>query len=189
MNPWRRLASRLVYENRWIRVREDRVIRPDGGEGIYGVVELRPSIGVLALNERNEVALAGQWRYTTEKYSWEIPRGGSAPGETDLLAAARRELREEAGLIASEWRRLAAVDLNNGVTTDVEHLFLATGLTKTADRQDPEEQITIRWVPFAEAVRMALAGEITECCSVAAILIAQATFSSAPASGSRTAAE
>ncbi|MBI4873568.1 MAG: NUDIX hydrolase [Acidobacteria bacterium] len=169
-NPWKTLARRVVYENRWIRVREDDVLRPDGGRGIYGVVELRPSVAVVALNERGEVALVGQWRYTLERYSWELPRGGSAPGETDLLAVARRELREETGLEARTWSSLGAVDLNNGVTTDAEHLFLARDLAGGATQQDPEEQLVTRWVPLAAAVEMAMNGEITEVCSVAAIL-------------------
>lgn len=171
VNPWKTLASRLVYENRWIRVREDRVIRPDGGEGIYGVIELRPSVAVVAINERGEMALVGQWRYTLDRYSWEAPRGGSNPGETDMLAVAQRELREEAGLAAASWRYLGAVDLNNGVTTDVEHLYLATALTPVPTEHDPEEQIAVRWVPFEEAVRMTLGGGITESCTVAAILM------------------
>lgn len=169
-NPWKTLARRVVYENRWIRVREDDVIRPDGGRGIYGVVELRPSVAVVAVNERGEVALVGQWRYTLERYSWELPRGGSAPGETDLLAVARRELREETGLEAATWSSLGAVDLNNGVTTDVEHLFLARDLRAGDCEQDPEELIKTLWVPLAAAVEMALKGEITEVCSVAALL-------------------
>ncbi len=62
-NPWTMLSTREIYKNDWIRLREDRVLRPDGGEGIYGVVEVRPSIGVVALNDRDELLLVGQWRY------------------------------------------------------------------------------------------------------------------------------
>ena len=92
-NPWKTLEQSVVYRNAWLRVREDKVIRPDGGEGIYGVVEIPPSIGVVALNDRDEVALVGQWRYVNERYSWEIPRGGSHEGESCLLEVAKRELR------------------------------------------------------------------------------------------------
>jgi 8-oxo-dGTP pyrophosphatase MutT (NUDIX family) len=134
-------------------------------------VEIRPSVAVVALNHRDEIALVGQWRYALERYSWEIPRGGSRQDDSGMLAAARRELREETGLMAASWKKLAAVDLNNGVTTSVEHVFLATGLTATGTEQDPEEQIVTRWVPFADSVRMAMSGEITECSSVAAILM------------------
>jgi 8-oxo-dGTP pyrophosphatase MutT (NUDIX family) len=171
-NPWKTLASRVVYQNAWVRVREDAVVRPDGKPGIYGVVELRPSIGVVAIDADREIVLAGQWRYPLGRYSWEIPRGGSAAGESDLLAVAQRELREETGVEARTWQRLGAVDLNNGVTNDVEHLFLATGLQCGETCPDPEEKIAVRWVPFETAVQMALSGEITEVCSVAAILMA-----------------
>ncbi len=169
-NPWKALASRVVYENAWVRVREDRIDRGDGREGIYGVVEIRPSIGVVALNARDELLLVGQWRYPHGKYSWEIPRGGSHDGETDMREAAARELREEAGIVARRWEPLGEVDVCNGVTTDTQHLFLARDLSMVKSEPDAEEEIEIRWLPFAEAVEWALSGKITECCSVAAIL-------------------
>ena len=169
-NPWKTKSSRIAYENRWIRVREDEVVRPDGGPAIYGVVEIRPSVGVVALNEYNEIALVGQWRYSVNRYSWEIPRGGSHPGETDMLCVAKRELAEEAGLIAEQWESLGPVDVCNGVADDVQTLHLAGGLKRTEMRLDPEEDIAVRWWPFEEAVRMAMDGRITEVCSVAAIL-------------------
>jgi 8-oxo-dGTP pyrophosphatase MutT (NUDIX family) len=172
INPWKTLASRIVYENSWVRLREDAVLRPDGQEGIYSVVEVRPSVGIIALNGKREIVLVGQWRYPLGRYSWEIPRGGSMPDESDLQAVARRELREETGVEASHWLKLGAVDVNNGVTSDVEHLFLATGLENGETHPDPEEEIEVRWVPFTEAVRMVLHGDIADVCSVAAILMA-----------------
>jgi 8-oxo-dGTP pyrophosphatase MutT (NUDIX family) len=171
-NPWKTLASRIAYENPWVRLREDKVLRPDGGEGIYGVVEMRPSVGVVAVNENREVVLVGQWRYPLGRYSWEIPRGGAAPGESDLLAVAQRELREETGAEADDWRLLSAVDLNNGVTTDVEHLFLAKGIRTGKPHVDPEEEIEVHWAPLAEAIEMVKNGKITEVCSMAALLLA-----------------
>ncbi len=169
-NPWKTLASRTAYENAWLRVREDQVLRPDGNPGIYGVVEIRPSIGVAAFNERNEVALVGQWRYTLDRYTWEIVRGGSSEGENDMLEVARRELREETGFEAKDWAPMGSVDVCNGVTTDVQHLFTARELTFVGTHQDPVEEIATVWKPFEEAVEMVLNGEITEVCSVAAIL-------------------
>ena len=169
-NPWKTVSSRVAYENAWIRVREDQVIRPDGGPGIYGVVEIRPSIGVVALNERDEIVLVGQWRYTVNRRSWEIPRGGSHKGETDMLAVAKRELAEEAGVLADHWEYLGSVDVCNGVADDVQSFFLATGLSATEMRLDPEEDISVAWLPLAEAVEMAMDGRITEVCSIAAIL-------------------
>jgi 8-oxo-dGTP pyrophosphatase MutT (NUDIX family) len=170
VSPWQTKSSRTVYQNPWIRVREDQVIRPDGGPGIYGVVEIRPSVGVVATNDRDEIVLVGQWRYSVNRYSWEIPRGGSHAGETDMLAVARRELAEEAGVQAAEWNFLGAVDVCNGVSDDVQSLWWAQGLTATETKLDPEEDITVDWQPFDEAVQMAMDGRITEVCSVAAIL-------------------
>jgi len=169
-NPWYTRSSRTVYENPWIRVREDAVTRPDGGAGIYGVVEIRPSIGVVAINERDEVVLVGQWRYTVNRYSWEVPRGGSHPGETDMLEVAKRELAEEAGVEAKHWTRLGPVDVCNGVADDVQTLFLATDLSLSKQKLDPEEDILVAWHRFEEAVAMAMDGRITEVCSVAALL-------------------
>ena len=138
-NPWKTLDSRIAYTNPWLRVREDRVIRPDGGPGIYGVVEIRPSVGILAFNSSDELAIVGQWRYALNRYSYEIVRGGSGVGETDMLAAAQRELREEAGYDARTWEAFGTVDVCNGVTTDVQHFFIARDLQFVGTNQDPFE--------------------------------------------------
>ncbi len=169
-NPWKTLHSRIAYQNPWLRVREDQVIRPDGGPGIYGVVEIRPSVGILAFNAEGELAIVGQWRYALERYSYEIVRGGSAEGETDMLAAAQRELREEIGVEATNWEHFGGMDVCNGVTTDVQHFFVAQDLTFVGIDQDPFEEIVTEWHPFSKAVEMVLRGEITEVCSAAAIL-------------------
>jgi 8-oxo-dGTP pyrophosphatase MutT (NUDIX family) len=169
-NPWITKSSRIVYQNPWIRVREDQVIRPDGGPGLYGVVEIRPSVGIVALNHRDEIALVGQWRYSVNRYSMEVPRGGSHPGETDMLQVAQRELAEEAGVLAEHWQVLGPVDVCNGVADDVQTLFLAMDLRHTEMKLDPEEDITVQWRPFNDAVEMVMGGRITEVCSVAAIL-------------------
>jgi 8-oxo-dGTP pyrophosphatase MutT (NUDIX family) len=168
-SPWKTLSSRTVYQNNWISVREDQVIRPDGNPGIYGVVYVPPSVGILALNERDEAVLVGQWRYTLDRYSWEIPRGGSHPGEEEMLLVAQRELEEETGVIAELWQFIGTVDNGNGIANDVQSLYLATGLSHTETNHDPEEDITIQWKSFNEVLEMAMNGEITEVCSLAAI--------------------
>ncbi len=145
--------------------------RPDGGAGIYSVVEIRPSVGIVAINERDEIVLVGQWRYPHNHYSWEIPRGGSHPGEIDMLAVARRELAEEAGVQARDWRVITAVDCCNGIVDDLQTLYFASGLTPVEAKPDPEENIAICWKSFEEAVEMSLDGRITEVSSLAAILM------------------
>jgi 8-oxo-dGTP pyrophosphatase MutT (NUDIX family) len=176
-NPWRTIGSRIIYANPWLRLREDKVLRPDGKEGIYGVVEMSPSVGIVALNEANEIALVTQWRYTLGRMSVEIPTGGSESSDQGILAAAKRELREETGLTAGYWRELGFIDNSNGTTTDVAHMFLAASLEAGADAQDAEEQIVLSWLPFAQAVEKVMDGSITESVSVAAILKADRLLS------------
>jgi 8-oxo-dGTP pyrophosphatase MutT (NUDIX family) len=171
-NPWQRLGSRVVYRNSWIVVREDAVIRPDGNEGIYGVVEVRPSIGVVAIRDDDQIALVNQWRYTHERVSLEIPAGGCEPGEPPL-AAAKRELAEETGLAAGVWESLGSIDLSKSTSTGVAHMFLARELSATVQQPQDDERIELIWMPFPKAARFVMSGGITESVSVAAILKAE----------------
>lgn len=168
-NPWYTLGSRIVYQNPWLTLREDKVLRPDGQEGIYSVVEIPPSVGIVALDDHDSVALVRQWRYVHNKPSVEIPTGGSQAAETPLDAA-KRELKEETGLTAGLWASLGTVDNSNGATTDVANLFLAHELNAGPIDRQGDEDIELQWVPLAEAVRAVMAGEITESVSVAALL-------------------
>ena len=169
-NPWRRLSSRPIYENPWIKVREDQVIRPDGNHGIYGVVQFQNwAIGVVALADNGDTFLVGQYRYTLDFYSWEIPEGGGAKHETPLEAA-RRELREEAGIMASRWTYLGEAHLSNSATDEVGCVFLAEDLTYGEAEPEGTEELGLRRLPFAEAVRMALTGEISDALAVIGLL-------------------
>ncbi len=174
-NPWKTVSSKEVYKNAWIRVREDQVIRPDGKPGIYGVVEFPGSAGIVALNDKKEIALVGQWRYTLNRYSWEIPTGAIDKGESPLEAA-KRELHEESGLSAKQWKTLGTMDTSNGVTNEVAHLFLATDLTQGANAPEAVEDFAFQWIPFERAVDMVLKNEITESLSIATILRANASL-------------
>src|SRR4051812_10621064 len=102
--PWTRRSRRIAYQNPWVTVWHDEVTRPDGSPGIYGVVHFANlAAGVLVLDENDRVLLVGQHRYPLGEYAWEIPEGGVPSGET-AIAGARRELREETGVEATEWR-------------------------------------------------------------------------------------
>ncbi len=167
--PWTRHARRIVYENPWVTVWHDDVTRPDGQPGIYGVVHFRnAAVGIVALDEEDRLLLVGQHRYTLNAYSWEIPEGGVGPDE-DPIEGARRELREETGVEAAEWAELARYDLSNSVTDERGVVFLATALTEGQSDPDPTEDLTIRWVPFAEALAMTIDGRITDAISMIGI--------------------
>jgi 8-oxo-dGTP pyrophosphatase MutT (NUDIX family) len=169
-NPWKTLGTRIVYENPWIKVREDQVIRPDGKEGIYGVVETRTATGVVALDEHDNIYLVGQYRYATNEYSWEIIEGGSDDQELPLEAA-KRELREEAGLIAQNWSQLGGeVHLTNCHSSEVGVLYLARGLTETKSEPEGTELLAVKKISFAECLRMVNAGEIKDAMSIIGIV-------------------
>tara|TARA_R110002072_G_scaffold220107_3_gene377627 strand:- start:4 stop:573 length:570 start_codon:yes stop_codon:yes gene_type:complete len=166
-NPWETVSSREIYVNPWVRLREDAVIRPDGKPGIYSVIEMRAATGVVALDSAGNVVLVGQYRYPTERYSWELIQGGAEPGEVPLVAI-QRELREEGGLAAERWEQLGAeVQLSNCVSDELGYLYLARDLEVVgAPEPDGTEVLALKRVPFAEALAQALSGEISDGMSV-----------------------
>ena len=180
-----RRSRRVAYDNAWITVWHDEVHRPDGSDGIYGVVHFANiAVGVVALDADDRVVLVGQHRYTLDAYSWEIPEGGVPPPESPLDGA-RRELREETGVEATDWNEIARLDLSNSITDERAVLYLATGLTHGEAEPEPSEALEIRWVPFAEALAMTLDGRITDVISVAAIQRVALARASAAADGGR----
>jgi 8-oxo-dGTP pyrophosphatase MutT (NUDIX family) len=167
--PWVRHSRRTVYENAWITVWHDEVSRPDGSSGVYGVVHFANlAAGVVVLDEHDRTLLVGQHRYTLDEWSWEIPEGGVNPGEAPLDGI-RRELREEAGVTATEWLELARVHPSNSISDEAAILYLATGVAHGVAEPDPTEQLEIRWVPFDEALAMTLDGRITDAPSIVGI--------------------
>lgn len=167
---WQRLSSRVAYENPWIRVSHEQVKRPNGTDGIYGVVHFKgTAVGVVPVDEEGNTWLVRQSRYTLNEFTWEIPEGGAQEGEPTLVCA-KRELAEEAGLIATEWEELSRVHTSNSVTDEAGVLYLARGLSPCAQNLDPTEDIEVRKLPLKEAIQMVLLGEITDALSVVALL-------------------
>jgi 8-oxo-dGTP pyrophosphatase MutT (NUDIX family) len=169
---WRRGPERLVYENPWIRVSHHEAVAPTGRPAQYGVVSFKNlAIAVLPLHDDATVTLVGQARFAMADYSWELPEGGSPIGE-DPLEGARRELAEETGLQAAEWRKLIQVQLSNSVTDERAIGYLALGLSPAGGGHLPDdsEDIQLARVPFREALDAALAGHMEDVLTLAMLL-------------------
>jgi 8-oxo-dGTP pyrophosphatase MutT (NUDIX family) len=168
--PWTAHAERLVYENPWIRVSEFQAEAPTGHRTVYGVVRYANlAIGILPLHEDGTVTLVGQHRFPRQDYTWELPEGG-APVGSDPLEGARRELREETGLEARDWRQVLLGQLSNSVSDELCVGFIATGLSQSEAEPDETEALALARVPFAEALEQALCGNIQDIMTVAILL-------------------
>ena len=169
-NPWTIIDERTIYDNKWIGVTEYQVLNPSGGKGIYGTVRFKNlAIGILPLDDEGYTWLVGQWRFPLGMYSWEIPEGGGDPALAPIESA-RRELKEETGLVASEWTLIQEMHLSNSVTDERALIFMARGLRQEEAAPEETEQLVVRRVSFDEAFEMVERGEITDSMSVAAIL-------------------
>lgn len=167
---WTRGETRPIYENPWLKLSEVDAIAPTGKPALYGVVNFKNhAIGVLPLHEDGTVTLVGQYRFLSGDYSWELPEGGSAL-DADPLDGAKRELAEEAGLGAREWRHILTYELSNSVTDERGFGYLATDLYPTTGVLDDTEVIRLARVPFREALDAALAGHMTDMITVALLL-------------------
>ena len=167
---WKKLSSKIVFENSWITVREDHVINPGGGENDYGVVHFKNrAIAILPIDDSGNIWLVGQDRYTLDEYSWELPMGG-APHDEDPLDAAKRELKEETGLIAARWSKLMTLHTSNSITDELGFVYVAEDLQQGEQELEETENIELRHLPLSEAIEMAKQGLITDAISVAALL-------------------
>ncbi len=171
VGSWTELEKREVYNNPWIEVSESKVLNPNGGEGIYGVVHFKNlAIGVIPLDEDMNTWIVGQHRFPFNgKFTWEIIEGGGPLGD-DPRDSARRELLEEAGIKAQELELIQEMDLSNSATTERALIYLARGLSFHSNDPDETEDLQIRKIPFEELYQMVLRGEVVDSLSVAGVL-------------------
>jgi 8-oxo-dGTP pyrophosphatase MutT (NUDIX family) len=166
------LSTREVYRNPWTSVREDILEYPDGRRGLYGVVDKDPATIILPIEHTPEgdfVWLVHQFRYTVGASFFELPQGGWEQADADPEAMARGELAEETGLRAENVAHLASFWIGYGVLRQIQHVFLATGLTLgPTDRDAEEHDMTVHRVAVAEFEAMLLDGRVMDNCSAAA---------------------
>lgn len=166
--PITTLASREVYRNHWMRLREDEILRSNGHQGIYGVVEKDDAAIILPIDQ-GRVWLVEQYRYTIQERALELPQGGWEMEVEDPEELARGELKEELGLHAAHMTCLGTLWIAYGYARQKQHVFLATGLTPTANDPDAEEHdLTPRSVSIEEFEQLMLSGAIRDGCTLAA---------------------
>ncbi|WP_262027195.1 NUDIX domain-containing protein [Microvirga sp. Mcv34] len=163
-------GTRIVYENRWMRVREDAIVRQDGSAGIYGVVE-KADFAIIAPVDHGKIHLVEQYRYPVRARYWELPQGSweDAPG-TDPLELARAELREETGLTAQTMLHVGHLFECYGHSNQGFHIYLAQGLRQgEAHREHTELDMISRAFPVDEVLAMITEGGIKDAATVATL--------------------
>lgn len=171
------LTSDTVYVGKIFALRADEVRMPNGGTARREVLEHSGAVGIVAVDDDDNVVLVLQYRHPIGRRLWELPAGLLDAGDEAPHLTAARELEEEAGLAAQHWKVLVDVDSTPGFTDESVRIYLATGLTEVGrpDAHDEEADLTVTRIPLTEAVRMVLAGEIVNSLAVAGILAAHLT--------------
>ena len=165
--PFTTQSTKIVYENPWIKVREDTIIRKNGQLGIYGYLDVRESVCVVAVNKDGEICLVESYRHPFKQWFWELPGGGGDGEET--IAASKRELEEETGISAQEWVTLGKARVCNGLSTEYQLNVLATDLEYDNFEQKEDETRARKFVSLAELDDMIKRGEFEDNQSIAAL--------------------
>jgi ADP-ribose pyrophosphatase len=169
MSVWETLDSRLLWQSRWYNLRQDRVRTPTGHEFTYTIVEHPGAVWVVPVTGDGHVALVRHYRYPVDDWCYEVPAGGLSPGLSPEEVALR-ELAEEVGGTAADLRYIGQFYTSNGISNEVAHVFLATGVELGETHREPTELMEMSLVPFGEALRMARLGEISDGPSALALL-------------------
>ena len=168
-NPWKIISDDEIYNNNWIKLNHYNVINPNGGEGVYGKVHFKNiAIGIIPIDEKNNTWLVGQYRFPLNKYSWEIPEGG-CPLNENPLDAAKRELLEETGFVAEDWKQILTLHLSNSVTDEFSIIYIAKNLKQFKAQPEETELLQIKKIKIEETFKMVENNEITDAVSVAAL--------------------
>lgn len=169
-NKWKKLDETVVYDNPWISVTHENVIIPNGNKGIYGKVHFKnTAVVVVPIDYEGNTWLVGQHRYTIDEFSWEVPEGGALI-PTEPLEGAKRELREETGIIAEKWTKIHHIHTSNSVTDEYAIIYLAENLSFTETELDETEDLMIKKIPIQEAIEMAYNNEIKDSLSIIALM-------------------
>jgi 8-oxo-dGTP pyrophosphatase MutT (NUDIX family) len=170
-SPWRTLDSRVVYKNPWMKVHEDSVLMPSGAKSIYGYLEAKPGVLIIALTDDYKMYLIESFRYPTQKWQWELPSGGIEP-DTSPTESAKHELAEELGMTADKWSHVNTYSpTHNGLMKDSQDVFVAEQLHMGKTHHEDFEAIrAIKAVPVKEVMEMVKNGRLADGQTLAALM-------------------
>jgi 8-oxo-dGTP pyrophosphatase MutT (NUDIX family) len=170
---WSRLSSTVLFTSKWLQLRRDNTVRPDGSQGEYDHVVVPESVTVLAVEEDGRLAVTRQWIYVHQATQWRLPSGRIEEPDPDPEAAARRELREETGVSAERLVRIGTINCADSFTNHREHAFLATGLRHGGSRLEAgEADLEVHWLPFEQVLDLVTTGRLPHAGSSFAVLCA-----------------
>jgi ADP-ribose pyrophosphatase len=167
--PYQVLSRKPVFENPWLRVTEEQVLRPDGAPAQFGVVDVGAGVSALALDANQDVYLVREFKYAMRAETLEVVSGAVDPGESPLEAA-QRELQEEAGLAAARWVDLGPLQPLTTIVHAPMRIFLAMELSSVTAGGDEGEFLTVVKMPLSGAREMALRGDIAHAATIVALL-------------------
>lgn len=169
-SPWKKLSEKVVYQNRWIKVREDQVVTPSGSDGIYSVIESNDSVVVIAMNDNNEIYIIKNFRYPHNAWMWILPGGGG--DQQHALEASKRELEEETGIVAKQWHKLGTISVCDGLMTEKQTVYLARKLAYKQKHKDADEPIAdSKFVSLEALDRMIATGEFVDGQAISALYL------------------
>lgn len=163
------MTNKLIHKGNLLEFHSERVDFPNGGHTYFDIVKHPGGAVIAAINDNNEICLLKQWRHALGQMIWELPAGCLEPGEP-AMETAKRELEEEAGVKAQQWRDLGKISSSPGFSNEMLYLYEARELSEGTVKLDDAEQLTAHWLPIEKVLEMARDGEIIDAKTLAVLL-------------------
>jgi 8-oxo-dGTP pyrophosphatase MutT (NUDIX family) len=171
ISPYKTTASRIAWTCPWYRVRQDDIITPDGKPGVYNTIESPTSVWIVPVTAVGQIVLICTYRYTIDRWSWEVPAGAQEPGQT-IEEAALAELKEEVGGTTSSLQQIGHFYTAPGISNEDGFYFLATNVTLGQPKHESTEVMEIHLKPIADVMQMVRDGTIVDGNSAVALMMA-----------------
>lgn len=169
-SPFVTKSSRIAWSSPWFQVRQDQIQLPDGSPAVYNIVQHDGAVWVIPVTDEGEIVLVYSYRYTVDDWCWEIPAGGIKPG-LSMEQSVEAELLEEIGGVARHLEYAGCFYTSNGISNEVAHVYVASGVTLGETNHEPAEVIEVYPMPIREVLAMARANRISDGPSALALLL------------------